>query len=284
MNISIIGGDLRIIRLAEMYARENNNVYVYGLEKYFENNSNYENIIECNNLDDVINKSKVIISSMPFSSDGKIVNSPFSKEKIYLSELKEKLSYKLFIAGGIPTDFTNGEFESIDLLQNEKLTILNAIPTVEGTIKITIEEREETIHESNILICGFGRIGKILCRKYKALGANVYCAARRDTDLSWIREERYIPLKYEEIYKYGKRFDILINTVPTTVITDKELSEFRKDILLIDIASKPGGIDLDSAQNNKLKTIVALGIPGKMMPKTAARYIKEVIDERKVIN
>ena len=82
MNISIIGGDLRIIRLAEMYARENNNVYVYGLEKYFENNSNYENIIECNNLDDVINKSKVIISSMPFSSDGKIVNSPFSKEKI----------------------------------------------------------------------------------------------------------------------------------------------------------------------------------------------------------
>ena len=43
MNISIIGGDLRIIKLAEMYAEENHVVYTYGLEKYFENNTNNKN-------------------------------------------------------------------------------------------------------------------------------------------------------------------------------------------------------------------------------------------------
>ena len=284
MNISIIGGDLRIIRLAELYAEEGKNIYTYGLEKYFDANKTCENIIKCEKLDEAISKSRVIISGIPFSFDKESINSPFSKTTIKLSELQEKLSNKFFIAGGIPTGFINKEFEGMDLLQNEKLTILNAIPTAEGTIKIAIEEREETIHESNILICGFGRIGKILCRKFKALGANVYCVARKDTDLSWIREERYIPLKYEEIYKYGKKFDILINTVPTTVIRKKELDEFRKDILLIDVASNPGGIDQEYAKNNNLKTIVALGIPGKMMPKTAAKYIKEVIDERKVIN
>ena len=284
MNISIIGGDLRIIRLAELYAEEGKNIYTYGLEKYFDANKTCENIIKCEKLDEAISKSRVIISGIPFSFDKESINSPFSKTTIKLSELQRKLSNKFFVAGGIPTGFINKEFEGMDLLQNEKLTILNAIPTAEGTIKIAIEEREETIHESNILICGFGRIGKILCRKFKALGANVYCAARRDTDLSWIREERYIPLKYEEIYKYGKRFDILINTVPTIVIRKKELDEFRKDILLIDVASNPGGIDQEYAKNNNLKTIVALGIPGKMMPKTAAKYIKEVIDERKVIN
>lgn len=284
MNISIIGGDLRIIRLAEMYAKEGKKIYTYGLEKYFDENKTCENIIKCEIIDEAINKSRVVLSGMPFSSDKENVNSPFSETTIKLSELQEKLSNKFFIAGGIPAEFINEKFEAMDLLQNEKLIILNAIPTVEGTIKIAIEKREETIHESNILICGFGRIGKILCRKFKALGANVYCAARRDTDLSWIREERYIPLKYEEIYKYGKRFDILINTVPTIVIRKKELDEFRKDILLIDIASKPGGIDQEAAKQNNLKTIVALGIPGKMMPKTAAKYIKEVIDERKVID
>ena len=35
MNISIIGGDSRIAKLAEMYAEEKCNVYTYGLEKYF---------------------------------------------------------------------------------------------------------------------------------------------------------------------------------------------------------------------------------------------------------
>ena len=45
MNISIVGGDLRIVRLAEMYAKEKeiNNIYTYGLEKYFE-----KNLIEIN--------------------------------------------------------------------------------------------------------------------------------------------------------------------------------------------------------------------------------------------
>ena len=47
-----------------------------------------------------------------------------------------------------------------DLLKDDELTILNAIPTVEGAIKIAIDEREETIHESNVLVCGYGRIGK----------------------------------------------------------------------------------------------------------------------------
>ena len=34
MNISIIGGDLRNVRLAELYCCQGDNVYVYGLENY----------------------------------------------------------------------------------------------------------------------------------------------------------------------------------------------------------------------------------------------------------
>ena len=33
MKFAIIGGDLRIVKLAEMLAKENNEVYVFGLEK-----------------------------------------------------------------------------------------------------------------------------------------------------------------------------------------------------------------------------------------------------------
>ena len=279
MNISIVGGDLRIIRLAEMYAQEGKNVYIYGLEKYFLE-SNLPNIELCQSLKETVRNSDIVISGMPFSKDGENVNAPFSSSQIKIKDLKNELNNKTFIAGGIPKDFYDEKIKNVDLLQIDELTILNAIPTVEGAIKIAIEAREETIHESNVLVCGFGRIGKILCNRFKALGANVYCAARKDTDLAWIREKRYFPLRYVELCDYAPKFNIVINTVPTIIIKEKELDCLNKDVLIIDVASAPGGIDKEYAEKKKIKVITALGIPGKEMPKTAASYIKKIIDEK----
>src|SRR5699024_6182736 len=152
----------------------------------------------CKNIEETVSNSNIVISGMPFTKDGIIVNAPFSEKEIEISEVFKYLSGKTFIAGGIPEDLgADKEINTIDLLKNEKLTILNAIATVEGAIRIAIEEREETIHESNVLFCGFGRIGKILCDRFNSLGANIYCSARKETDLAWIREKRYIPLKYD---------------------------------------------------------------------------------------
>ena len=303
MNISIIGGDLRIIRLAEMYSLElDKNVFTYGLEKYFKpksemgfNNRNNDNIkinsankinrqnekIKiCNTLNEATSISDIIISGMPFSKDKIFVNTPFSDEKIEIKELAGFLEGKTFIAGGIPEIIKENEkIKTIDLLESEELTILNAIPTVEGAIKIAIEEREETIHESTVLICGYGRIGKILCDRFRDLGANVYCVARKDADLAWIREKSCIPLRYDELYKYAKEFDIVINTVPTKILNKNELDSFRKDVTIIDLASNPGGVDEDYAKELGTKLIIALGIPGKEQPTTAAKYIKETIDK-----
>ena len=293
MKLGFIGGDLRIVRLMEMYLAEKNEVYCYGFENYFEK-APESNLVQCKTLDEVIENCTAILSGMPFSKDKVTVNAPFAKKEIQVEELKNKLCGKTFIAGGIPENFEDGSYEvldttaenlkkckinCIDLLKNEELTILNAIPTVEGTIKIAIEEREETIHESNVLICGFGRIGKILCDRFQKLGANVYCAARKDADFAWIRENRYIPVSYTEVPDYGRKFDIIINTVPHLVISPKELTAFSKEVLIIDLASYPGGIDNEYAKTVGIKVITALGIPGKEMPKTAGKYMKKVIDK-----
>ena len=290
MEISVIGGDLRLIRLVQMYAKENNKIYTYGLEKYFKDDGNKidNNIIMCQNMEEIISLSKYIISSIPLSKDNIYINSPYSNEKIEINDLKNKIfellcsedmDSKYFIAGKIPKDFYTEKIKCIDLLENEEFNILNSIPTVEGTIKIVLEEREETIHESNVLICGFGRIGKILCDRFKSLGAHVFCTARKESDLAWIREEGYIPLEYSGIKGYGGIFDILINTVPSLVIDKEKIDSFDKNILLIDLASNPGGIDKEYALNKKIKVITALGIPTKEMPTAAARYIKEVIEK-----
>lgn len=161
------------------------------------------------------------------------------------------------------------------------MTILNAIPTAEGTIKIAIEETEKTINESNIMIMGYGRIGKILCKDFKNLGAKVYCTARKETDLAWIREGGYIPVTYSKIESYAEKIDIIVNTVPSLVIGEKLIKRLSKECLIIDIAGGSGGVDKSIAKRYKIKVIVALGIPGKVAPLTAAKYIKEIIEKIK---
>ena len=127
-------------------------------------------------------------------------------------------------------------------------------------------------------MCCFWRIGKILCDRFSKLGANIYCTARKDTDFAWIREKRYIPLKYSELQNYLNKIDIAINTVPHIVLGKEQLDLLNKDTLIIDLASSPGGVDTIYAKEIGLNAITALGIPGKEMPKTAAKYIKKIID------
>jgi len=55
------------------------------------------------------------------------------------------------------------------------------------------------------------------------------------------------------------------------------LRKVNKDCLLIDLASKPGGIDFEKAKEMGLKTIWALSLPGKVAPVTAAKFIKDTI-------
>ena len=295
MNISIIGGDLRSVRLVENYAAEGNTIYTFGLENYnwkenTTSSSEEKNseIVLCENLSEAMEKSNIVIGGIPFSRDGVKLNAPFARKEILIENFKKNLNGKKFFAGRILEENFGTEekasedkpkIQMYDLLKDDELPILNAIPTVEGAIKIAIDEREETIHESNVLVCGYGRIGKIACDRFSKLGANVYCTARKETDLAWIREKRFIPLTYPEVINFASRFDIVINTVPTLIIKKEELDAFNKDVLLIELASLPGGFDKEYIKQKGLKLITAPGIPGKEMPKTAAKYIKKVIDK-----
>ena len=51
----------------------------------------------------------------------------------------------------------------------------------------------------------------------------------------------------------------------------------KRNTLLIDLASAPGGIDFEEAKKQKKKCIWALAIPGKVSPLSTAEFIKEII-------
>ena len=279
-NFSIIGGDLRIIKLAKMLAEEGNTIYTYGLEKA-EELKNVTNIVFCEKLKHAIQNTEVVIGPIPFSSNGKDINSPFSDNTISIREFMHMINAKILIAGSILPeiyDLANDEYvEIIDLMKREELAVLNTISTAEGAIEIAISNTNKIIHGSEILILGFGRIGKVLARKMAGLSAKVTCAARKDEDFAWIRAYGHKATNINTLGEGLSRYDIIINTVPHLVLTPERLQYVTNDCLLIDLASNPGGIDKKAAKDRNLKLIWALALPGKVAPVTTAEFIKDTI-------
>lgn len=277
--VGIIGGDLRIVRLAEMLTKEEYEIYTYGLDKYNFN----DNIIKCKEIDELNNNCKFIISGIPFSKDGAYVNAPFSNEKIKINEIFKTIKYKTLIAGAIGENIKQmakeNKVDVVDLMDIEELTVLNVIPTVEGAIQVAMEATEFTIHNSKCLILGFGRIGKLLAKNLKALGVEVYCMARNEADLSWIKAYKYKDINLSNLEEnLSIKYDIIFNTIPKMILDERKLQLIRnKDTLIIELASSPGGIDYKKAEDHNIKVIKALGLPGKVAPLTAAKYIKETL-------
>ncbi len=279
-NFAVIGGDLRIIKLAKMLAYDGNQVYTYGLENA-EEIKETENIIICDKINQAIKNTEVVIGPIPFSSNGTEINAPFGDKKISIRELMHNINAKILIAGSIMPEIyemANDEYiEIIDIMKREELAVLNTIATAEGTIEIAISNTNKILHGSSVLILGFGRIGKVLARKLAGLSVKVTCAARKDEDLAWIKAYGHMATNINTIGENLSQYDVIINTVPHLILTEERLKYVKEECLLIDLASNPGGIDKKIAKERNLKLIWALALPGKVAPVTTAEFLKDTI-------
>ena len=275
--ISVIGGDLRIVKLLHMLSDDGFEINTYALEKI----DNINMVKKCKTMEEAIKDTQIVIGPIPVSSDNVYINTPFSDKKVTLDELSLKSKGKKIIAGSIKPEMyqlnMNNEIETIDILDREELAVLNAISTSEGAIQIAMDETKRTIHDSNILILGFGKTGKILAKMLDGIGANVYCEARENIDLAWIKAYGYYPIHQTQLDKELPKYDIIMNTVPAMMLDEEKLKKVRRDCVIIDLASNPGGVDRNAAKQLGIKMIWALSLPGKVAPVTSAEFIKDTI-------
>ena len=128
------------------------------------------------------------------------------------------------------------------------MVVLNTIATAEGTIQLAMENTTRTIHGSNILIMGVGRVGKVLAKMLDGIGAKVSCEARKNSDITWIKAYGYNPIHLSELDENLKNYDLIINTIPFQILDENRLKNVKKECTILDLSSNPGGVDRAAAR------------------------------------
>lgn len=275
-----VGGDMRQIRVINEISKVRK-TYILGFNEA-DTKIFHENVSVLNSTEGICGKFKIIILPLPYSLDGLNVNAIFSDSLIETCDIFKNIPRNAFVLAGkcddkIETLSQIYEATLIDYLNREELQVLNAVPTAEGAIQIAMEETSHTIHNSNCLVIGNGRIGKILAKMLYGIGANVTISARKQRDLALAQSFGYSSIPIWELHNFIGNFDIIFNTVPTMILDSGLISKLNKRCLIIDLASKPGGVDFNSAKQREIKAIWALSLPGKVAPDTAGDIIKDTI-------
>jgi dipicolinate synthase subunit A len=167
----------------------------------------------------------------------------------------------------------------IQYAEDDTIAVPNAIPTAEGAVQLAMEQLPITIHGSRVLVIGFGRVGSTVARTFNGLGAQVTVAARRPELLARAKNMGCNTVSHTAFTGLLAEMDIIINTVPARVLEADQLARLLPEVLIIDLASAPGGIDFEAAGALGRKVLFAPGLPGKVAPKTAGAILAKAIPE-----
>lgn len=271
MNILIIGGDDRTLSLYEILLNNKFNV-----ETLFLNSKNTNPPQNINNFDTII---------LPIPTDRNFkLNAPLSKEEIPIDKIYKLISsFNGKIIGGFnknnETFLKQNNLNYINILNDEKFALINAIITAEGSIEKLIHESKKSLFDSKICILGYGRIGKTLSRRLDPLSKELIIYNNPSINLIYTKIDN-IKSKFIETFKDDAQdYDIIVNTIPTLIINKEIIDNLNKNVLILDLASMPGGVDFEYAKKLNIRVIHYLGVPNKVCKYSAAEAIYKFIDE-----
>ena len=222
-----------------------------------------------------------ITTSSTSNNDKLLVLLPIPASTVLLQHLRENLTPQHIVLGGnLPEDFTSfcgsQGISCIDYFKYPTIAIENAVATAEGAICQAIQTSEYNLHQSEVLVIGFGKCGEILADKLKGLKCNVTISTRDETARARAKAYGY-RLLADSSYS---SFDILFNTAPAPVIDASVIDTLKSDAVIIDIASAPGGTDFNYCAEKGIVAKHCPGIPGKYSPKTSAKILFDHVQEK----
>lgn len=277
VKLTILGGDAREIFLAKHLAGIGLIVKAIGLPATGESITVYSSLAEA------LEGAKAVILPVPGISDEGKLYGPFLEKPVFITEkdfsclakdtpllvgtakpLLKKIAFRL-------------RLNLIEFLSLDEVAILNSIPSAEGAVQLAMEKMPITIHGSESFVLGFGRTGMTLAQLLVAMGAKTTVIARNPAQRARASQMNCRTFDFSKLPFLISQADVIFNTVPAQIVDESLLKRASPQVLIIDIASAPGGIDFEAAKLLGIQAILAPGLPGKVAPDTAGRILAEVI-------
>lgn len=282
IHVVMIGGDARQIEIVRKLSTLDARVSLVGFEQI---EAGFIGVSK-EEMDDIDWKTveAILLPVGGIGNDG-FINSVFSSNKIKLEAKHLKQTPEsCTIFTGITSNrlekmASQAKREIVVLMNRDDVAIYNSIPTAEGAVMFVIQHTDSTIHGANVAILGLGRIGMTLATTFKTLGANVSVGDKESASLARAFQLGMKPFHLDDIKQSLKQADVVINTIPAKIVTSSVLTEMMQHAFLLDLASKPGGIDHDYAQKRGLKSMIVPGLPGMVAPKTAGKILANVLSD-----
>ena len=271
MRVAILGGDSRMLYAARAFSDDGVSVSAAGFEKA----EMPEGLSSIPVSEAVSSADAVVLPVRPAKGD--CLNAPLSDVHIPLTDLGRMIGGKPVFSGcgAVMRPYFNGKL--YDYTAREAFSVRNAVLTAEGALGVLIADLPDCLFGAKILLFGYGRIGRILTRYLRALGADVTVAARREETRIWARAEgsSACDVTLSDLGTYR----VIVNTVPSRVIGEEQLCTLGRDAVILDLASAPGGVDTAAADQYGIRLIHALALPGRTAPAAAGRIIKDTISQ-----
>ena len=267
MDIFVVGGDRRAAHLARLLRRNGLDARAAGLEK-------------CG-LDGVA------FAPLEKASEAEwvLLNSP----------LKCELAKKSFGFGQLLTHLKPGarlifcgprippagleRFQVYDVTQSEEFLRDNAELTAEGALFAAMRAQERALMDCACLVVGWGRIGRALTERLVALGARVTVASRSERGMRLAQSRGADAVETARLAEALPGKKLVFSTPPFPVLCGEALKSVDPDACLIDLASPPYGVDIETAHQMGLRAWREPGLPGRYCPESAARALAKAIDE-----
>lgn len=271
--IFLVGGDRRQQYLEQILREKGFSTYSLGLLK----EETKEDFLKALREE----YAPTVLLPLPATRDGETVSMPLSSLKLTFDELFSVLKSGAHLLGfSLPQEVKEKAKKQeivCEDVYSETVVFENAVLTARAAKMILQRKRRKPLAETKVAITGFGHVGKalleVLLPDVGGLTVFARSAKQRQEAMDCGANAEQLSSLAESI----EHFDVLLNTIPFPILGEDILQKSKEDILLLELASKPFGIDFAAAEALSRTAILAAGLPGKYFPFEAATVLSKAI-------
>ncbi len=201
------------------------------------------------------------VLSPSFEADSKNKTLFRTGSVVYLYSLTE--DYKQY--------FAENDITVKRVIDDEDYTFANSILTAEGALMHAIEATDLALADLNILILGYGHLGKALYRTFNTFNHNLTFAARSKKDRAELKFLGCFALTIGEAEANLSKYDLIINTIPAELFTTQPA--LNPNCVILELASRTYPFDYYKLSGQGVSYRILGSLPSKVAKVSASNLL-----------